>query len=574
MLGLLIAAALGPTAGEAQEPERVERLTIATEADKGNLTPYSFRPPPGLHSELVGLVHDTLFLSPYTEEPIPWLATEAKSSEDARTWTVTLRDDVTWHDSEEFTAEDVAFTYDYYKNSPPNRYSHHASSVPTIETAEAVDPQTVRFVCENPCPTLALVTLADLPILPQHIWEDVEDPMTYTELPVGTGPYRLVEYTEDQSYRFEANEDYFLGAPTAREIDMPIVPDPSSMFLSVETGEVDSATLPVPPEIQERFEENQDVELVDGERFSSAFYMFNDERPPLGQPEFRNAIDMAIDRQALVETVFLGRGREGSPSFMHPDSFWFNPQEANFDPDRAEEILDEIGISDSDGDGVREIDGEPIQLSVIVPANDPQRIRAAELIAQQLGEIGVELESESVDPGTLGSRTFSGDFDLSSYEGVPHLLGDPDQMIESLGSLLDYPNPEYERLRSEWFETTTIEQRREALFEIQELFVEDPPAFTLYYPDTIYAYSADAYDDWLPVNGHGIHHKWSLAPEAWELLGAAEEEAGQTAPAQEDSAEQDGTPLYVLVGAGVVVVLIVGALLWWLFGRGTGEEEI
>lgn len=567
-LGLLMVVGLSPAA-DSEQPQQVERLTIATEADKGNLTPYSFSPPPGLHSELTGLVYDTLFLSPFTEEPIPWLATEAEASEDARTWTVTLRDGVAWHDGEEFTAEDVAFTYEYYREGPPNRYSHHVSDVPTVETIEALDPTTVEFTCEDPCPTLDLVTLADLPILPEHVWEEVEDPMTYTELPVGTGPYELVEYTEDQSYRFEANEDYFLGAPAVGEIDMPIVPDPSSMFLSLETGEVDSATLPLPPEVRERFEENEDAELVDGERFSSAFYIFNDERPPLDQPEFRNALDMAIDRQELVDTVLLGQGREGSPSFMHPDSFWFNSQEAEFDPDRAEEILDEIGVSDSSGDGVRELDGEPLSLSILVPANDPQRIRAAELITQQLEEIGLELESESVDPGTLGSRTFGGDFDLSSYEGVPHLLGDPDQMIESLDSLLTYPNPEYEGLRSEWFETTTIEDRREALNEIQELFVEDPPAFTLYYPDTYYGYNADVYEGWMPVNGHGIHHKWSFVPEAAEMLD--EERVSQTAPAEEAGG---GALPYVLVGVGAVAVLGILLFLWLRSNRETGEDEI
>lgn len=91
----------------------------------------------------------------------------------------------------------------------------------------------MRFNCARPCPTLALITLADLPILPKHIWEDVEDPMTFTELPVGTGPYRLVEYEEDQSYRFEANEDYFLGPLVADELVFSIVPDPQSMFLAL-----------------------------------------------------------------------------------------------------------------------------------------------------------------------------------------------------------------------------------------------------------------------------------------------------------------------------------------------------
>jgi peptide/nickel transport system substrate-binding protein len=570
--------ALNPAAGGAQESQRVERLTIATEADKGNLTPYSFRPPPGLHSEMVGLVYDTLFLDPYTEEPIPWLATEVSPSEDAKTWTVKLRDDVSWHDGEKFTAEDVAFTYKYYKEGPPNRYSHHASSVPVIDSVEVKNPQTVEFTCAQPCPTLALITLADLPILPKHIWEDVEDPLTYTEPPVGTGPYKLVEHKEDRSYTFEANEDYFLGPPVVKELVFLIVKDPSSMFLALQSGQVDTVTLPIPPELQKKFEKNEEIELIEGNRFTSVFYRINPEHPLLGQPEFRNALGMAIDRQALVETVLLGQGRPGSPSFMHPDSDWFKPQEATFDPDRAEEILDEMGITDTDGDGIRESDGQPVRLSVLVPANAPLPIRTAELVARQLREIGIELKVQSLDPGTLSQRQNAGEFDLVSFTGVPHLLGDPTQMIESLDSLLFYNDPRYEPLKSEWFETTTIEERREKLFEIQSLFVENPPAFTLYYPDTTYAYRPAAYDRWVPVKGHGIHHKWSFIPEAWEMLGVERaskvSQDSQAAPAQQEKQSGGGgTPVYALIGAGVVVLLALAGILWWFF-RGTGEEEI
>ncbi|CAA9433567.1 MAG: Oligopeptide ABC transporter, periplasmic oligopeptide-binding protein OppA [uncultured Rubrobacteraceae bacterium] len=519
VLGLLMLIVLSPAAGGAQEEsEQLEKLTIATEADKGNLTPYSFRPPPGLHAELTSLVHDTLFLDPYTEEPIPWLATEASASSDAKTWTVTLRDDVTWHDGEEFTADDVAFTYEYYKEGPSNRYSHHAHEYPVIESVETLDASTVEFTCADPCPTLQLITLADLPILPEHIWENVEDPQTYTELPVGTGPYKLVEYVEDQSYRLEANEDYFLGPPAVQEIEMPIVTDPSSMFLALETGQVDTVTRNIPPEIEERLAETEDIEMVEGDRFSSVFLRFNSETPPLDQQEFRRAFDMAIDRQALVDTVLLGSGTPGSPSFLHPDSRWYESQEASFDPEQANTILDEAGITDSDEDGVREIDGEPVNLSVLVPANDPQQIRTAELVAQQLEEVGVGLEVESLDPGTLSQRQNSQDFELSTFQGVPHLLGDPTQLMESLTSLLFYANPDYEELKSEWSEATTIEEQSEKLSEIQTLFSEDPPAFTLYYPDTNYAYNTSVYDGWIPVKGHGIHHKWSLIPQAAELL--------------------------------------------------------
>lgn len=255
---------------------------------------------------------------------------------------------------------------------------------------------------------------------------------------------------------------------------------------------------------------------------------------------------------------------------MHPDSEWYRPQDASFDPEQANTILEDAGISDSDGDGIRESDGEPVSLSIIVPANDPQQIRTAELITQQLAKIGVELETESLDPGTLSQRQNARDFELSSFQGVPHLLGDPTQMIESLDSLLFYSNPEYEMLRSEWFQATTAEQQSEVLSEIQALFAEDPPAFTLYYPDTKYAYNASAYEGWLPAEGHGIHHKWSLIPAASELMGV--ERVSQITP--EESAGGGRASVYALVGAGIVALLALGVLLWRRSAHKTDEDQI
>jgi hypothetical protein len=144
-------------------------------------------------------------------------------------------------------------------------------------------------------------------------------------------------------------------------------------------------------------------------------------------------------------------------------------------------------------------------------------------------------------------------------------------MIESLNSLLNYSNPEYERLESEWFEATTVEQQSEVLAEIQALFAEDPPAFTLYYPDTRYAYNSSAYDGWLAAEGHGIHHKWSLIPEASELMGV--ERVSQTTPVENASGGR--AALYALVGVGVLALLALGVLLLRRrSARKTNEDQI
>jgi Bacterial extracellular solute-binding proteins, family 5 Middle len=112
---------------------------------------------------------------------------------DPSTWVVRLRDGVKWHDGKPFTADDVVFTYTSFRDGSPNRYTHHVNDAPKIEQIVAEDARTVTFSCGYPCPSLDAVTFPDLPILPKHIWESIKEPQTYKDLPIGTGPYKLVE---------------------------------------------------------------------------------------------------------------------------------------------------------------------------------------------------------------------------------------------------------------------------------------------------------------------------------------------------------------------------------------------
>lgn len=218
--------ARSPEASEATTPEAVDRLTIAVDQDRGPLNVFVDADP-----RLLELVYDTLLSpSPYVGDGRPWLADQIRQV-DPRTWEARVRQDVTWHDGRPFTADDVAFTFQYFKTAPPvGSWTHHVNDVPTIETSEVVAPDTVRLTCAFPCPDLGPITLAYVPMLPRHLFEGVAKPAEYTGLPVGTGPYRLVDYSATGGYRFTANESYFAGAPLVRELVMPIVPNVNATF--------------------------------------------------------------------------------------------------------------------------------------------------------------------------------------------------------------------------------------------------------------------------------------------------------------------------------------------------------
>ncbi len=492
-------------------------LRVAVPTDVGPLNIFAS------HEEaLTELVYDKLLSpSPYVEEPRPWLAKSIEKI-DPGTWEVRVRDGIEWHDGEPFTAEDVKFTFDYFRETPTSRWTHHVSEVPEVDKVEVVDDATVRFECANPCPDLGPITLADLPIIPKHIWEEVEgsEAATVTDLPVGTGPYRLADYGTEKGYSFEANKNYFAGKPLVDRLTMPVIEDPSSTFTALRAGEIDAAARTVPPELLKEFDNSRDIDVATTNPLQFLELRLNYEREPFDVPEFRRALSLAVDRQALVDTILLGQGRPGTQGYPHPDSPWTNPDnEQPYDPDQSRRILDELDFTDGDGDGVRETPGgDPLEFTIKVTGTEPTDVRAAELVAEQFAEVGVRVKVQTLDAGTIDGLFESRDFDISIGTITAHGVADPTQFIMShrsgyLWKLPDVPYPEMEALVEEWMQSTTIEERTEVSFEMQELFNSQPTALVLYYPEEHWAYRPEAHDKWAESPGYGIVHKWSLLPE-------------------------------------------------------------
>ncbi|HVL03042.1 MAG TPA: ABC transporter substrate-binding protein, partial [Acidimicrobiales bacterium] len=344
LCALLLAAlvsTVAPGPATAQEGERVVRVGL--HAFENNFNP--FTPPAALPytHDLNNLVYDTLFWSQARVEPEPWLATEAEPSDDMSSWTVSLRDDVVWHDGEPFTAEDVAFTFQYFKDiGGPGRYGHHVFGFPVLTGTEVIDDTTVRLDFEEPVPAFKLIPGGDLPILPEHIWSEIADPAAdTTTLPVGTGPFRMTELEPDRFSRLVANPDYFKGEPLVDELQLSLVQDPSAAFGGLQSGELDFVTRTVPAQLVPQFESNDDFGLIEGTQFQSLSLMFNTLRPPLDNPAVRKALSMGIDSEAVVATVFQGAALPGNDSWTHPASPWADPDGGHeFDPEAARAMLD------------------------------------------------------------------------------------------------------------------------------------------------------------------------------------------------------------------------------------------
>ena len=497
-------------------PDATDRLTIAVPQDFGPLNIFASHDEP-----LTELVYDKLLApSPYVRQPQPWLATAVRQV-DATNWDVQLRGGVRWQDGQPFTSTDVAFTIAYFKTQAiTGRWTHHVSDVPTIASAVPDGPLKIRLTCAYACPELGTVTLADIPIIPEHVWRAVPGKAAkqVQTLPIGTGPYRLVSYSPTTGYRFEANADYFAGRPQVRELRMPIVKDPTATFTALRSGEIDAADRPLPPELVDQFSRDSQIKVIKTSALQFPELVLNFDRAPFDRPELRRALSLAINRQQMLDVVALGKGRAATKGYPHPDAPFADPTLSTpYDPGEARALLDRLGFTDANGDGVRDTPTGPMRYSIAVDGALPVDVRAAQLVEEDLRAVGIATPVRPVDGGSLAAMSTSRDFDLRLDTITAHGVADPDQFVMShrsgyLWRSPSLPYPAWDALFARWKAAGTLGARAPVLRQMQQLFNNQPTAIPLYYPDEYWAVRSGRYSGWVESPGYGIVHKWSLLP--------------------------------------------------------------
>ncbi len=296
----------------------------------------------GAEYEWMALQYDMLLnFDKNTLEPAPGIATEVPStdnggiSEDGLTYTFTIRDDATWQDGEPVTSEDVAFTYRFMLDNKIGAYDNYLPYDPVFET-----PDESTFIWTQSQPSLAPIAPPFIPILPEHIWAEYDgDPKAarqFENIPaIGSGPFQLVEWKEGQFFRMEANAEYWGGAPKVDEIVFRAYDNPETMALALRDGELDlvSGLPPEHREIARRAAEHRRARGR-GARVHELRLQLRGQgdsatnHPALDDVTVRQAIAHAIDKQALVDKVLLGRGVVGA-GLMPPSSPWHWAPEAD-----------------------------------------------------------------------------------------------------------------------------------------------------------------------------------------------------------------------------------------------------
>ena len=329
------------------------------------------------------------------------LATDYSVSENGLTWTVTIRDDVSFTDGEPLTAEDVAFTYNTVKDASS------VSDFTMLDYAETEDDRTVVFHMNRPF-SIWPYTMAVTGIVPEHAY----DSATYGASPVGSGRYILKQWDRGQQMILEANPDYYGGEPLMKKVTILFMEEDAA-FLAAQAGQVDLAYTSATYSDQQ----------IEG--YALAAYATVDNRgfnlPAVPEQtdaqgrtvgndltadvRVRRAINMGIDRQEMIDHVLNGYG---SPAYSVCDQMpWYSEaSEVEYDPEGAAALLDEAGWK-TGGDGVREKDGVKAELNLLYSAGDSVRQALAADFADQLGDLGISCTLEGVGWDTAYDRALS-----------------------------------------------------------------------------------------------------------------------------------------------------------------------
>lgn len=519
------ASPAGASASASPQAATAQSLRVAILRDEGTLQPYTYVTGyPGWN--MLSLVYDALFVMDAQNTPKPWLATEDVVSEDGLVHTIKLQPNVKWHDGQPLTSEDVKFSYEFYQKNTHSRWTAQVEGMTKIETP---DPTTVVITLDKAAPAFQVQPLADVPIIPKHLWENVTEPDTFVNN-VGSGPYKLAEYKADQLYRFTANPDHFAGKPAVEELVMPIIKDQTTIFSALRTGEIQGTTVPLTPELVQEFQNAPNLKVQTGPGYATTMLQFNTERAPWDKAEVRQAVAKAIDTQKIVDTVLLGFGVPGNPGWISPSSPLHDPAiKGTYDVAQAKAALDQLGYTDSNNDGIREADGKPMDVELLVQSNNPLRVRTAELIAADLKQIGISIKVTAMEPDSVTDKVWpefdvskGRDFDLAMWGWSAPLQVSPTRMADlvhsdpAIGStnIGGFRNAEADTLATQLLEEIDPAQQKTLAQQMEALIARELPFVMLFYADGTYVYQPNAYDGWIYQTGQGIFHKLSFQPSA------------------------------------------------------------
>ena len=493
-----------------KQPAKVDRLRLAG-GDFGYPSPFAYVRGPGMIQATY--LFDTLLWPDSTGKPIPWLASKREHSADGKEWRFTLRDEIKWHDGRPLTADDVVFSFNYLISGAGKTATGILGPIQVKEVI-ADGANVVVFRLDRPSATFEESVASRVMIIPKHVWAEVTDPrkLRGVSAVMGSGPYKLVSYDEAAgSYLYVANDAYFLGPPVVRRLEFVPAPDE---LLALRRGVVDAAEIleeGVPKEQLSAFEGQAKFGKLQGSGDWNLALHFNLTKGfPYNDKRFRQAVAYAIDRKDLVRRLLFGRGEPGSPGGLVPGHAFLAKGLPSYEKDtaKAKALLDEVGLKDVNGDGLRDSpDGKPFRQELQTSARFS--LKSAELIKEYLRGVGIDLVVKSQDRAAADTAAAEGNYTMALV-GYGGGTADPDFLrlrfasqvkARSFSRAQGYKNTEFDELAEQQLVTLDENKRREIIAQMQKILAEDLPIISLYVPARVSFFNKSVFDGWYYTPG-------------------------------------------------------------------------
>lgn len=432
-----------------------------------------------------------------TTEVLPGLAESWDVSDDGMTITFNLRKGVQFHSNDRFTptrdfnADDVIFSFDRQGN-PDNPYNtvsggtweyYTGMSMPElISSIEKVDDYTVKFHLTRPeAPFIANMAMDFASIVSKEYADamlDAGTPEMLNQAPIGTGPFKFQAYQKDAVIRYVRNDDYFGDPARVESLIFAITADASVRAQKLQAGECHIMAYPNPADVQ-AMKDDEDIVVMEQEGLNVGYLAYNTQVAPYDNANVRKALNMAIDKQAIIDVIFQGSGQIAKNPI--PPTMWsYNEaiEDDPYDPEAAMEMLAAEGVSDLN----LNIWAMPVQR----PYN-PNARRMAELMQEDFSNIGVDVEIVSYEWGEYLERSKAEDRDGAVLLGWTGDNGDPDNFLAVLlgcdgvgaSNRAQWCNEEFDQLIKKAKELPTQAERAPLYEEAQVIFKEQAPWATI-----------------------------------------------------------------------------------------------
>ncbi|WP_150272444.1 ABC transporter substrate-binding protein [Paenibacillus tepidiphilus] len=446
---------------------------------------------PNYAGDRVSLTIDQALYAPLFQvnngEKTYYLAESLTPSEDNLTYTLRLKDGLTWHDGEKLTADDVVFTIDSILDEKQNSFLRANFLIgDKAITATKVDDLTVEFKLPQVAPAFEATLVQVFPI-PKHVFENEADieKSTKNAAPVGSGPFKFKEYKAGEYVTLERFDNYFGGKPHLDSVTYRIAKDTNAANLALQNGEINVQYLD--PKDVATIEATNNFEILPYSEGRLSYLMFNagSDTGALAKKEVRQALSLALSRDEIIQTAYTSTEyADPAKSFLTPDALYHTNDVTSFDndPAKAKEMLAAAGESN-------------LKLRFIVQSGNKAQEAISLYVQQKLKEIGVEVELQSMDSSAWVQKFI--DLNATDYELAltGYIMGyDPDayRILFTTGASSNYTryaNSEVDQLLNDGAGEADPAKRGEIYTKAQQIIAEDAPIYPIAYTKTVVAVS-------------------------------------------------------------------------------------